>query len=100
MDWQAKKHLARKQEEFASAENTTNKKLKRSYINSRTKRQMIDYEPWSTNWEAIRTTCQRIATHSEGSVSPSSIEKRLNRGEKVTTKYGAVYSLVPLYSNH
>lgn len=96
MDWQTKKRqLLRKQEEFCSTGNGSDKKLKRSYINNQGK-QIIDYD----FWPADRVVLQRIATHMDAPISPSSIEKKLKQGEMITTKHGAVYSLVPINSHH
>lgn len=94
-EWVArKKQLARKQEEFAERQNNSTVKLKRVRVTARGKI-ITDYEAWP----ADRAVLQRIATHMERPTEPWKIIKRLNTGEKVTNKYGDVYSLIPL-SHH
>lgn len=84
-----KKQLARKQEEFSARQHNSTKKLKRTRVTDRGKI-INEYDVWP----AERAIVQRIATHMERPTAPSTIEKRLERGDHVTNKYGDVYSLI------
>lgn len=84
--WEKKKaELKAQQEAF-----TGNRLLHRIYITKQGK-EMIDTEPWP-----IASTLQRIATFMdpERHYTPLKVLRKLEGGEKLTTKYGAVYSLI------
>jgi len=56
---------------------------------------MTDYEVWPAEPPIL----QRIANFMDRPISPHVIMKRLEKGEKLTTRTGSVYSLVPLTSH-
>ena len=89
-----KKALARRQEEFQEARRVSTKKLKRTRVNGQG-RLMTDYEVWPAEPPIL----QRIANFMDRPISPHVIMKRLEKGEKLTTRTGSVYSLVPLTSH-
>lgn len=94
MDWKEKKQLLIQQQQELSPD----KKLKRTRIVRG--RSVVDYDPWYVSFYFNRPTLQRIATHMDRPVSPTNIERKLLRGEKVTTHWGSVYSLVPANGHH
>ncbi len=95
-EWEdKKKFLARKQEEYADQKRGSTKKLKRVRINGQGKA-IVDYEIWPADEPILR----RIANFLEQPISTDKIFKLLEKGEKITTRFGSVYSLVPLISSH
>lgn len=94
-DWiSRKKEMARKQEEFNERQRLSNKKLKRSRINDQRKL-VVDYDVWPAEPHVLQRICNFLET-----TTITQLIRKLENGEKVTTKHGAVYSLVPLNGNH
>lgn len=101
-DWVAKKkQLARRQEEFNERKNNSTHKLERIRVTKNGK-VLTDYEIWPSlhydNWTmAEKSLLQRIANYMERPTSPSKIYSKLVKGEKITSRHGSVYSLVPIH---
>lgn len=91
--WWAKKkqELARKQEEYNEERPASTKKLKRSRITGSGKH-VVDFEIWPAEPPIL----QRIANFMDHPTTPGHVKRKLESGEKITTKHGSVYSLVPI----
>lgn len=92
MDWEdRKKMLANKRRDFNDRRANSTKKLKRTRMTSQN-RLMTDYEIWPAELHIL----QRIANFMDGIWTPTKVSKKLEAGEKITTRFGAVYSLIPI----
>lgn len=94
-EWEKKKkELLEKQAATKLRNSSCAKLLRRSYINDHGK-EIIDYEPWPVENNVL----QRIADFMPHPpyITPTKVMRKLNGGDKITTRYGAVYSLI---SNH
>lgn len=88
--WKKKKARLQEQQEAFSG-----KLLRRSYITKQGKN-IVEHEAWP----AGGATLQRIANFMdpEKRYTPEKVMRKLNGGDKLTTRFGAVYSLITLNS--
>lgn len=94
MDWEDKKKiLAHKRKEWNDRRTNSTRKLKRTRVNGQG-RLMVEYEIWPAELPLL----QRICNFMDGHWTPTKVSKKLEGGDKLTTRHGAVYSIIPIYA--
>lgn len=91
LTWEKKKaHLRAQQEAFSG------KLLKRVHI-TKLGKVITDHEAWP----ATREVLQRIATHMDPDkrFTPLKVMRKLEGGDKLTNRFGDVYSLVSVHTH-
>lgn len=93
-DWKDKKRsLQDKQEALA----LSTKKLKRTRITGQG-RMETTYEPWPADGKVLQRIANAMPFNPKGiqTTTAGMVLRKLHAGDKLTTRYGGVYSLVPI----